>query len=77
MMEEDYVDPAGGKPDVVAVTRDSTARMYERDSKYPRTTATTKKNEKVGETNFQVSLVDSRLEASRVSRTRFCVVLLP
>lgn len=32
MMEEDYVDPAGGKPDIVAETKDSITRIYERDS---------------------------------------------
>jgi len=32
MMEEDYVDPAGGKPDIVTETKDSITRIYERDS---------------------------------------------
>lgn len=32
MMEEDYVDPAGRKPDIVAKTKDSITRIYERDS---------------------------------------------
>lgn len=32
MMEEDYVDPAGGKPDIVAETKKSITRIYEWDS---------------------------------------------
>lgn len=75
MMEEDYVDPAGGKPDIVAETRDSITRIYTRETVLFENTAETRKDEKVGETNLQVSLVDS--SPKRVeSAGRSCVVLL-
>jgi len=56
MMEEDYVDPAGGKPDIVAETA---LPEYTRETVVSDDTEETKKDEKVGETNLQVSLVDS------------------
>lgn len=75
MMEEDYVDPAGGKPDIVAETKDSITRRYTRETAISKDTEETRKDETVERDElpgFSRRPVSKRAE----SAGRSCVVLL-